>query len=423
MKKIHTLIFASLFAFSFLAPLSAQEDIMPLSVQEDDNQLDMSFLDEEEPDFPGHINPDTDNTAIIIDDADIISDDKEENLLDELIPVTNYSNVLLYTMNDDFGMSTQELAEDFIGSVHEESDSVVGLFINMSKNDLYILTSGDIKEKINADKVQGIVDSILETAGSGDFYGCVKSAFNQISSLLSDASVSAPYEPLTYTNSETSLSAKVMDEADILSDEDEKTLLVEMQKMTQWGNALFYTTTQNAGVSSQELAEITYKRVFGSGTDGSIFLIDMNQRRLEIYSDGAVYGTITTDYAQTITDNIYKTASGGNYFDCASEAFKQMTTLLAGGKIRQPMKYISNYLLALALALIICYFYMRSQPKTSNEKAQPKADPVFNGKINNISVTKGRLSSRVIQSSSGGGRSGGGGGGGGHSGGGGGHSF
>ncbi len=415
MKKILTLIFASLFAFSFLAPLSAQETDIP---------LDTSFLDEtEDVDLPGHFNPDTGNTAIIIDDADIISDNREENLLDELIPVTDYSNVLLYTLNDDLGMSTQELAEDFISSVHEESDSVVGLFINMSKNDLYLYLSGDIREKISDTKIQTIVDSSLEPAGNGDFYGCVKTAFNQISALLSEGSVSAPYEPLTYTNSETSLSAKVMDEADLLSAEEEKMLLSEMQNMTQWGNALFYTTTQNAGVSSQELAAITYERVFGKDSDGSIFLIDMNQRRLEIRSYGAVYGTITNDYAQTITDNIYKKASGGNYYDCASEAFKQMTTLLAGGKIRQPMKYISNYLLALALALIICYFYMRSQPKTSNEKAQPKADPVFNGTINNISVTKGRLSSRVIQSSSGGGGRSGGGGGGGHSGGGGGHSF
>ena len=413
MKKILTLIFASLFAFSFLAPLSAQEDIIPLEGELTDSGDDADI------DFPYYDNHDTDHIVAIWDYADALTDDEESKLIAAMSPFTKWGDSLFLISDDESEMDSKETAESLMKDYTDRAIFVVDLY----RKEMYLHTTGAIHDVIDEDISEAIVDGIVESAANGDFCAGMESAYENMISLLSDGKSPAPYEPLTYTNSENSLSAKVMDEADLLSAEEEKMLLSEMQNMTQWGNALFYTTTQNAGVSSQELAAITYERVFGKDSDGSIFLIDMNQRRLEIRSYGAVYGTITNDYAQTITDNIYKKASGGNYYDCASEAFKQMTTLLAGGKIRQPMKYISNYLLALALALIICYFYMRSQPKTSNEKAQPKADPVFNGTINNISVTKGRLSSRVIQSSSSGGGRSGGGGGGGHSGGGGGHSF
>ena len=228
-----------------------------------------------------------------------------------------------------------------------------------------------------------------------------------------------------YTNEETGYTAAVLDQADLLTDADEQLLLDEMIPLTEWGNAIFCSSTTDRGSSAQDLAATIYEELFGHGASGSIFLIDMYRRRLEIHSDGTVYQTITADYAQSITDNIYRMAGSGDYYSCAVEAFRQMNTLLAGGRIRQPMKHASNYLLALTLALLICYLYMERSPKTDDEKAQPKADPVFKGTLAGISVTPGRLTKRIIESSSRG--SGGshhsGGGGGGHSGGGGGHGF
>lgn len=228
---------------------------------------------------------------------------------------------------------------------------------------------------------------------------------------------------LTYENGATGYQAYVLDKAGLLSETEEELLLEDMIPITDWGNAFFCTSTESRGSSARDLAATLYEETFGYGASGTIFFIDMGRRQLEIHSDGEVYKTITSDYAQTITDNIYRMASGGDYYACASEAFRQMKTLLAGGKIRQPMKHASNALLALALSLFICYLYMAGSSKTASEKAQPKAGPVFKGDISNLDVIPGKLTSRTIQSSSSG-RSGfSGGGGGGHSGGGGGHSF
>lgn len=224
-----------------------------------------------------------------------------------------------------------------------------------------------------------------------------------------------------YTNDATGYEVFIADDAGLLSDKEEDDLLNEMIPITQWGNACFYTTDKAFRMSTDELSAELYERYYGPGTSGTIFLVDMNERMLWIHSDGDVYKVVNSNYAQTITDNVYKLASAGDYYGCASKVFGQIGTLLSGGRIAQPMKHVSNYLLALILALIICYIYMKTSSKTQDEKAQPKAEPIFNGTLANISVTKGRLTSRTIQSSSGGGSRGGGGGG--HSGGGGGHRF
>ena len=146
----------------------------------------------------------------------------------------------------------------------------------------------------------------------------------------------------------------------------------------------------------------------------------MDRRWLQIHTDGSVNKIVTPNYCQSITDNVYKMATIGDYYSCVSEAFKQMTTLLEGGKISQPMKHASNALFAIIIAMIICYIYMKSNGKTESERYQKPASPVFNGSLNNLTVTKGRLTSVTHSSSSGGGSRGGGGG---HSGGGGGHGF
>ena len=224
-----------------------------------------------------------------------------------------------------------------------------------------------------------------------------------------------------YKNDSTGYKAFIVDDAGLLSDKEKDDLLNDMIPITQWGNAYFHTDDGNYGMSTEDLAAEFYEQVYGRDTSGTIFLVDMHERMLWIHSEGDVYKVINSNYAQSITDNVYKFASNGDYYGCANKVFTQIETLLSGGKIAQPMKHISNYLLALILALIICYLYMKSNGKTADDKAQAKPAPIFHGTIDGIAVTKGKLTSVVMSSSSGGGGSRGGGGG--HSGGGGGHRF
>lgn len=227
-----------------------------------------------------------------------------------------------------------------------------------------------------------------------------------------------------YLNTDTRYSCQIEDDADLLTDSEEQALLATMEGVTRHGNALFKTVAYNS-MSASAYAEMYVKDVFGADKNSVIFLIDMQNRKLYIYSTGALYDELTKAYANTITDNIYKYASAAQYYACANEAFVEISSLLDGYKISQPMKYISNTLLGIVLALILNYFIVR----LFSAAKQPSANDVMRGifvkqELTNFDNVYERETRTYSPQSSGSGGSGGGSsGGGGGGGGGGGHSF
>lgn len=172
----------------------------------------------------------------------------------------------------------------------------------------------------------------------------------------------------TYTeqNPDTGYQVVIEDNADLLTGEQENSLAAVMRDITAYGNVAFKTIDNNH-TSAESFARNYYKDQFGTKS-GTLFLIDMDNRMLWIHSDGAVYRTVTKSYAETITDNVYRKASAADYYGCAVEVYGQIFTLLEGDRIAQPMKYISNILLAMILALLInyavvCYFTKMKKPK------------------------------------------------------------
>ena len=230
-----------------------------------------------------------------------------------------------------------------------------------------------------------------------------------------------------YTNSETGYSVIIEDNASLLSNDEKIQLAETMKDITPYGDVAFKSIDYNP-YSTETYIERYYNSIFGTGS-GTVFLIDMDNRNIWIYSDGSIYSTITTAYANVITDNVYTYASDRDYFSCANKAFIQEAALLQGRRISQPMKYISNALLAIAIAILINYFIVRQTSRVRKASDNEIVNGVFaNNAFNNVSVNfirQTRTYSPRSSSSSGssGGHSGGGGGGGGHSGGGGGHSF
>ena len=227
-----------------------------------------------------------------------------------------------------------------------------------------------------------------------------------------------------YTNPETYYEVIVEDDAELLNDTELYTLQEEMKELTQYGNIAFKTILDNEYNSVERYASSYYRSIFGT-TSGTVFLIDMDTRYIYIYSDGENYTKITNDKATIITDNVYKYAQRAEYYECASVAFSQINTILSGGKIAEPMKYISNTLIALTLAFFLSFIYILIN--TSKNKATAKE--IVSGCLVEFNI--GDVTSRKIgqhreyspRSSSSGGGSSGGGGGGGSSGGGGGHGF
>lgn len=230
-----------------------------------------------------------------------------------------------------------------------------------------------------------------------------------------------------YTNPDTNYSAMIQDDAGLLSPEEEEALVKQMEPITAYGSVALVTIDHNVYYDASAYAEHFTDDHF-SGSTGTVFLIDLDTRELYMDTTGSMRKRLTSAYANTIMDNVYSYASDGEYYICASKVFLQIDTLLAGGRIAQPMKYISNALLALVLALIINFILVC----VFSKKHKPSASQLFSGIYSSFQVNHpeekftGQTKRYSPQSSGGGGHSGSGHSGGGHSGGGhsgGGHRF
>lgn len=242
-------------------------------------------------------------------------------------------------------------------------------------------------------------------------------------SLLFEARVSAA---VLYTNPDTGYVVILEDDANLLTDEDEAALAEKMEKITKWGSAAFKSIDENP-TSTARYIESYYREKFGKDS-GTVFLIDMDNRNIWIKNNGQISRIITNSYSDTITDNSYRYASRGDYFGCAMEVFSEIETLLAGNRIAQPMKYVSNAFLAVILALLFNYFLMRraSKNRVPGERellaGMQCRYTLTNPQARHLMQTK-RYDPQTSDSGSSGGGSSSGGGGGGSSGSGGGHSF
>lgn len=229
-----------------------------------------------------------------------------------------------------------------------------------------------------------------------------------------------------YRNPDTGYHVEIHDDAVLLTEGERRSLAEAMKPITDYGSVGFFTSS-TGGYSTESLARQLYSQYIsgrGSGREsGTLFLIDMANRNIYIYSEGGIYRTVTKGYANTITDNIYRYASDGKYFQCAYEAFGQEQTLLEGRRISQPMKYISNIFLAVVLALLINYMLVRSLSRARKPSESQLLEGLFaQQKLNGMHARFINETKKYSpQSSSSGGH---GGGGGGHrGGGGGGHHF
>ncbi len=224
---------------------------------------------------------------------------------------------------------------------------------------------------------------------------------------------------VVYHNETTGFDSIIIDDENLLSDDQERMLADDMQPLTEHGGIAFVSAS--CSYSSDSCARDYYRQLFNYNS-GTVFLIDMNNRNIYIFSDGSNYSVITKSKAEIITDNTYRYATNGDYYSCASKAFEQMKTLFAGGKIAEPMRYIVNGLLSLFLGFLLCFLVAAFSFNSKKNTRTLQSNYVKSLAIANFAaVVTGQHTVYNPPSSSGGGS--GGGGGGGSSGGGGGHGF
>ena len=216
----------------------------------------------------------------------------------------------------------------------------------------------------------------------------------------------------------------VYDNASLLTDEERDEIIEYLESLDDSINYVVLTSdTKNFGSNEDERLETYYTLTYSESDPGIAFIIDMYEREIYISGYGSISSKLTNADAYDITDNVYEYAHDGEYYKCIMTAMNQADTLINGGFILRPMRYLVTLLLSLVTGfMFVLYKAMirRSKIKIGGEGS----DIILAGaSIASTAAVYNTIRTRHTSSSGGvgGGSSGGGGGGGGHSGGG--HSF
>lgn len=265
------------------------------------------------------------------------------------------------------------------------------------------------------DELNKQVEEITKKYGGNTYSGNYSSKYNSTNSSYSNTYNTTQSENnnfTAYNNKTSDYQLIIEDDANLLTESEEKSLKEVMGKCTEYGNIIFKSINSN-NTTADRYAQSYYNGRYGQQS-GTLFLIDMDNRKVYIFSNGNNYTKITNEKAETITDNIYKLATKKEYYECAKQAYAQILTVLEGGKIAEPMKYISNAVLAVMISLFINFAIFKlatNNSKASNNEQIKECERSFEHTTPVATKTGShREYSPVSDSSSSGGSSGGGGG-------------
>jgi uncharacterized protein len=179
----------------------------------------------------------------------------------------------------------------------------------------------------------------------------------------------------------------IEDNANLLENIDINRIIESMEPISQHGKIAFVTdNTKN--ISTEAFARAKYEELFGD-ENGVIFLINMGNREIYIYSFGEIEKSITSTKAYSITDNVYSYASEQNYEQCAINAFNQINTVLEDKVLFTPLRYITGIFTGYGIALLIAILIVNIQRKqTFVYTDSTQGDRAYHLKIRVTSVGK-----------------------------------
>lgn len=232
---------------------------------------------------------------------------------------------------------------------------------------------------------------------------------------------------LTGTNNSTGYEYILDDSADFIDDALEDNLISSLKDTTKYCNVAVVTTTSHPYTSTETFAVNTFESYFGNGSNGVIFVIDRDLNEIYLASEGTTRRTISNSKCDSICDNTYIYATSSHdydYYTCCMETIDQVNTVLSGGRISQPLRYISSIFIALAIGIIFCFMYAIALSRGRKAKNRELMNAAFtkvdvhNARTRFVNQTRVYSPQSSGNSHSGGGHSGGGHSSGGHSGGG-----
>lgn len=136
-------------------------------------------------------NPDTGFSVYIEDDADLLNDSEELELLDDMYKITEYSSAAFKTTDNNPYSDTDTFAEEYYRTMFGRDTGVV-FVIDMDKRYIFIFSDGRSYGKITKSKARTITDNTFSYAKNANYYGCALETFDQIYKVLDGQRIAQP---------------------------------------------------------------------------------------------------------------------------------------------------------------------------------------------------------------------------------------
>lgn len=177
MRKINSIL-CKLISFAFLVLIA----VTSVSIE--------SYADNG---YASYVNSSTGYSAVIYDTADYLTDGEETALIEEMKPITEYTNVFFLT-DENNRYYTESYSKNLCISTLENSfgyysDAVIYLIDNEYD---YIYAQGTTYDVITTQKAYSITDNVYNYSADGLYYKAASRAFSDIYALLDGRKIAEP---------------------------------------------------------------------------------------------------------------------------------------------------------------------------------------------------------------------------------------
>ena len=128
---------------------------------------------------------------IVDDSANLLSGDEIEKLKNEMLPLTEYSNVGFVTIDYNPYGDTEYFVREYYYKNFDYDDGTI-FIIDKDEGYVYIFSRGKNEKIITKGKANIITDNVYKYASDKKYYDCAKEAFSQILSLLKGEKIKEP---------------------------------------------------------------------------------------------------------------------------------------------------------------------------------------------------------------------------------------
>ncbi|MBQ7063337.1 MAG: TPM domain-containing protein [Firmicutes bacterium] len=139
---------------------------------------------------PLTVNPETGYGVYIMDNADLLTDSEEAELVRDMYDITAYGNVL-FLSHKEANSDSDAYASNFYHNMFG-TESGMMFMIDMYLRNITIFSDGAVYRTIDRQYALTIVDNVYTYASKGDYYNCARNGFIQSINLLQNGYLMQP---------------------------------------------------------------------------------------------------------------------------------------------------------------------------------------------------------------------------------------